>query len=104
MTKIKKYVEQIADELDGAKGYIETALEYKAAGNSPENVARYTKYKDMSIAELGHATNLHQFAVEDIERLKAVYPQIPQEMMDKWEHSHIEFVEKAAWIRQMQSM
>lgn len=100
MTKIKRYVEEIADELDGAKRYIETALEYKAMGNS----ARYSKYKEMSVAEIGHATALHQFAVEDIEALKAVYPEIPQEMMDKWEHAHIDFVEKAAWIRQMQSM
>ena len=28
MTKIKKYVDDIAEELDGAKNYIEKALEY----------------------------------------------------------------------------
>ena len=100
MTKIKKYVEDIREELDGAKHYMECALEYKAAGNS----TRYAKYKEMSIQELGHATNLHEFAVQDIEALKSVYPEIPQEMMDKWDHAHIDFVEKAAWIRQMQSM
>ena len=33
MTKIKKYVEDIKDELDGAKHYMETALEYKAMGD-----------------------------------------------------------------------
>ena len=100
MTKIKKYVEGITDELDGAKEYIEKALECKAAGNSE----RYNGYKDMSIAELGHATRLHQYAVQDIEQLKTVYPDIPQEMMDKWERAHKEFVEKTAWIKQMQSM
>lgn len=100
MTKIKKYAEEIAEELDGAKHYIETALEYKATGNTE----RYSGYKEMSIAELGHATRLHQYAVQDIERLKAVYPEIPSEMLDKWNRSHVDYVEKAAWIKQMQAM
>ena len=100
MNKIKKYVEDIAEELDSAKEYMEKALEYKASGNQ----TRYTKYKEMSIQELGHAMNLHEFAVQDIEQLKAVYPNIPQEMMDKWDRAHIDYVEKAAWIKQMQTM
>lgn len=100
MTKIKKYVEQIAEELDDAKGYMETALEYKAMGNT----TRYTKYKEMSMQELNHAMNLHEFAVQDIEQLKTVYPDVPVDMQDAWDRSHIEFVEKAAWIKQMQAM
>jgi hypothetical protein len=100
MTKIKKYVENIAEELDGAKDYIEKALEYKASGNN----MRYTKYKEMSIQELGHAMTIHEMAAQDIEQLKAVYPDIPHEMMEKWEDAHKDFVEKAAWIKQMQAM
>ena len=100
MTKIKKYVEDIAEELDGAKKYMETALEYKASGDA----GRYAKYKEMSIQELAHAMNLHDFAAQDIEKLKTVYPDIPQNMMEKWEKSHVNYVEKAAWIRQMQAM
>ena len=100
MNKIKKYVKQIEDELDGAKNYMEKALEYKASGNSD----RYNGFKDMSIAELGHATRLHQYAVQDIDALKAVYPEIPSGMMKKWEDAHVNYVEKAAWIKQMQSM
>lgn len=100
MTKIKKYVEDIAEELEGAKHYIEKALEYKASGDSN----RYTRYKEMSIQELGHATSIHEFAVQDINRLKEVYPEIPQKMMEKWEHAHADFIEKAAWIKQMQAM
>lgn len=99
MTKIKKYVDEIAEELDSAKNYIEKALEYKASGNP-----RYTRFKEMSVQELSHAQTLHEFAVQDIEQLRAVYPEIPQKMMDKWDKAHVEFVEKAAWIRQMQSM
>ena len=100
MNKIKRYVEDINDELDGAKHYIECALEYKAQGDS----SRYSKYKEMSLQEMAHSQNLHQFAVEDIMKLKAVYPDIPQEMLDKWDHAHVEYVEKSAWIKQMQSM
>ena len=100
MTKIKKYVEGITEELDGAKKYIEKALEYKSMGNGD----RYNGYKAMSIQELEHANRLHDYAVQDIEQLKSVYPEIPQKMMDAWEKSHVDFVEKTAWIRQMQAM
>ena len=100
MTKIKRYVDDIADELKDAKKYMEIALEYKAAGDG----ARYNTYKDMSVQELAHSSNLHQFAVQDIEKLKAVYPDIPSDMMEKWNKAHVEYVEKAAWIKQMQAM
>ena len=60
--------------------------------------------QEMSVQELEHGNHLHQFAVKDIEKLKSVYPEIPTDMMDKWEHAHKEYVEKAAWIKQMQSM
>lgn len=100
MNKIKKYAEHISDELDGAKEYIEKALDYKLRGDS----IRYNKYKEMSMQELGHASAIHEFAVQDIDNLQKVFPEVPQEMLDKWEHSHNEFVERAAWIRQMQSM
>ena len=100
MKKIKDYVDKIDDELNGAKEYIEKALWYKSKGDTN----RYTKFKEMSIQELGHANNIHQFAVEDIEQLEKVYPDIPQAMMDKWTESHNRYIEKAAWIKQMQSM
>ena len=100
MTKIKKYVDDIAEELHDSKCYMEKALEYKAMGNAD----RYNGYKEMSIQELAHAMRLHEYAVQDIEQLKTVYPDVPQKMMDAWEKSHVEYVEKAAWIKQMQAM
>lgn len=100
MKKIKDYVDNIEDELCSAKEYIEKALWYKAKGNSD----RYSRYKDMSLQELGHANNLHTFAMEDISELEKVIVDIPQEMLDKWNKSHNEFVEKTAWIKQMQNM
>lgn len=100
MNKIKKYAENICDELDGAKDYIERALEWKVRGDT----TRYNTYKEMSAQELSHANALHEFAVQDIDELKRVIPDVPQEMLDMWEHEHKMFVEKAAWIRQMHSL
>ena len=105
MTKIKKYVDQISEELHDSKCYMEKALEYKALGNSSSrNMDRYNGYKTMSVQELEHAMRLHQYAIEDIDQLKMVYPDIPVDMQNKWDRSHAEFVEKAAWLKQMQSM
>ena len=100
MKKIKDYVEKIDDEIDGAKEYIEKALWYKAKGDTN----RYAKYKEMSMQELNHASNIHQFATEDIAELERVYPDIPQDMMDKWSTAHKKYIEKAAWIKQMLAM
>lgn len=100
MTKIKRYVDGIAEELESAKDYMEKALENKTVGNTN----RYTKYKEMSVQELSHAMALHEFAAQDIEQLKTVYPEIPTKMLEKWDRSHKEYVEKAAWIKQMQAM
>ena len=100
MTKIKKLIAHLDDESEGAKEYAEKSLEYKALGNSD----RYTKYRQMANDELNHAMIIHEIAVQDIEALKAVYPQIPNEMMDKWETAHKVYVERVAWIKQMLSM
>lgn len=100
MTKIKKYVEGIADELCSAKEYAEKYLWYKAKSNS----TRANRYKDMAMQELEHANNLHDFAMEDISLLEKVYPEVPDDMMNTWEKSHSEFVEKTAWVKQMLSM
>ena len=100
MKKIKDYIEKMNDEIDGAKEYIEKALWYKAKNDTN----RYTKYKEMSIQELGHAMIIHQFASEDIAELERVYPDIPEEMQDKWNKAHNEYVDKVAWIKQMQNM
>lgn len=100
MTKIKKYVDNMAEELADAQEYIEKALWYKAKGDQ----TRFAKYKEMSAQELNHATMIHDMAVQDIEALASVYPEIPDKMLDRWNKAHAEFVEKAAWIRQMHQM
>ena len=100
MKKIKDYIDKINDEIDGAKEYIEKALLYKAKGDNN----RYVKYKEMSIQELGHAMTIHQFAAEDVSELEKTFPDIPEDMKDAWDKSHNIYVDKVAWIKQMQSM
>lgn len=97
MTKIKKYVADIKEELKDAQDYIEKALWHKAAGDQN----RFAKYKEMSAQELNHAAILHDMAVQDIAALDAVYPDIPIKMLEAWNNAHTEYVEKVAWIKQM---
>lgn len=99
MRSIKAYVEHIDEELEGAKDYAEKYVEAKAKGN----VSMANKYKEMASDELRHAGYVHEFAVAEIDALSKVYTP-PVEMQKKWEESHREYVEKAAWIRQMLSM
>ena len=99
MRSIKAYVEHIDEELEGAKDYAEKYVEAKAKGN----MSMANKYKEMASDELRHAGYVHEFAVAEIDALSRVYTP-PVEMQKKWEESHKEYVEKAAWIRQMLSM
>ena len=99
MTRIKKLADEIKDELCSAKDYAEEALYYKAKGNTEW----YKRYATMSEQELGHASILHDRVVSEIEQLRAVMTP-PEEMMQKWDHEHKEYVEKAAWVKQMLAM
>lgn len=99
MTIIKKYVEDIEEELEGAKEYAEKYVECKVK----DNMAAANRYKEMAMDELKHSSYLHEWAVAEIEKISKVYTP-PVEMMEKWEKSHREYVEKTAWIKQMLSM
>lgn len=99
MKKIQELVDQIDEEIDGAKNYAETYLDYKAKGNGTWS----SKYKTMSEDELRHATTLHERAVGEIEELSKVYTP-PVDMQKAWDESHKMYVEKVAWIKQMLAM
>ena len=99
MTKIKKLVEAIDEEICGAKEYAEKYVEHKAAGNM--NWAN--KFKEMANDELRHATILHDKATEDINELNKVFKPT-MEMQKMWDDSHVAYVEKVAWIKQMLQM
>ena len=96
MTTIKKYVDKIKDELEGARDYAEKYVEYKVK----DNMHSANRYKEMANDELKHAMYEHEWAVKAIEKMRShITP--PAEMLEKWEKAHKEYVQDAAWIRQM---
>lgn len=99
MTRIKKLADEIKDELSSAKEYAEEYLTYKAKGNA----TWANRYREMSTDELKHAGFIHDRAVEEIEELRNVYTP-PEDMLQKWEHEHRDYIEKTAWIKQMLAM
>lgn len=99
MKKINKLVKMIDEELDGAKCYAEKYVEYKAIGDSTWS----NRFKEMANDELRHANNIYDLAMQEIEELNKVFV-APPEMQEKWDESHIEYVDKAAWIKQMLAM
>ncbi len=99
MTKIKKYAEHIADEIEGAKEYAEKYVECKSKGD----MQWANRFKEMANDELKHANYLHEKATQEIDELSAVFKPT-EEMQEKWNHCHKEFVEKTAWIKQMLAM
>lgn len=96
MKFIKKLVDHLDEEIEGAKEYAEKYVECKAKGN----MSRANKYKEMAQDELKHATYIHEMAVAEIEELRKIYTP-PAEMLEKWEKAHKEYVEKVAWVKQM---
>lgn len=99
MRVIKKYADQIKDELCSAKEYAEKYLYNKAKGNS--KWAKY--YFDMAQDEIKHANHIHEIAMDEIESLQQYYTPT-EEMREAWEKSHAEYVEKTAWIKKMLEM
>jgi hypothetical protein len=99
MKVIKKYVEAIEEEIEGAASYAEQYVEAKAKND----MSRANRYKEMASDELKHAMYLHEWAVAEVEAISKVYTP-PVEMEEKWKHAHKAYVEKVAWVRQMLAM
>jgi hypothetical protein len=99
MRHIKKWVDMLDEEIEGAKDYAEKYVECKVKGHS----TRANKFKEMAHDELKHCGYIHEMAVQDIEELRKVYTP-PAEMQEAWDKAHKHYVEKVAWIRQMLDM
>jgi phage-related protein len=95
---IEKMIEALEDEIHGAKKYAEKYIENMAKGNN----SRAVKYKEMAHDELKHAEYIRDFAVQEVDELRAVY-QIPVEVEEKWAHSLKHFMECMGAVRQMLS-
>lgn len=97
MKSIQTLADHIKDEVCDAKTYAENYVEEKVNGNT----AFANKYKEMATDELKHAGYLHEMVVSLINKIKSSGIQYPQEMEEKWKSVHAEYVDKAAWVKQM---
>lgn len=97
MERIKKFADHIKDEICDAKTYAENYVQAKVDGNS----SAATKYKEMASDELKHAGYLHEMVVSEINKIKSTGIQYPAEMEERWNTVHKEYVDKAAWVKQM---
>lgn len=100
MKHIQEYVEKIKDELEDAKDYAEKAAYWKYEGNA----SRQKYYYEMANDELKHAKMIHDLAVEDINKMKEQGYTAPEKMQEAWMLSHAEYVDKAAWVKQILTM
>lgn len=99
MKIIKKYVDRIVDEIDGANDYTECYINAKIDNNIP----LAEKYHKMALDELNHMKINHEIAVEKIEAAKR-YFQPTEEMLEMWEETHERYVETVDMITKALSM
>ena len=93
MKVIKELVDHIKEEVEGAFEYANKYAEFKVLG-SP----RASTYRQMAYDELSHADKIHEFAVEEIQKARAVMTP-PADMEEKWSHEHKKFIEDVAKIK-----
>ena len=82
MKIIEKMIDDIMEEVEGAREYAEKYIEAKARGN----MSRAMKYKQMAHDEMAHAETVYEFAENDIEALKRVYT-LSADDEEAWEHA-----------------
>lgn len=99
MKIIEKMLEQLMEEVEGAKEYAEKYIECKARGN----MVRANRYKEMAGDELKHAGYLRDFDVADLDELKKVYTMSDEEESE-WEHGHRRINEQMAIVKNILSM
>jgi hypothetical protein len=99
MKIIRKYVEQISEEVEGAMDYAERFVEQKAMGRT----ARASKFREMANDELNHAHNIRDMATEDIAGLNSMGA-LSVEDDEKWSAALKKCIEKIALIKQILSL
>lgn len=99
MTIIKEYVDRIDEELNDSKHYAEEYVLAKSENDS----YWMNRYREMAEDELRHSEYIHELAVKKIQELKSIMTP-PAKMLERWEAAHVNYVDKAAWIKQMLSL
>lgn len=103
MRKLLEYIDQMNEEIETAKDYAETYLEYKVDNQNKRSEEFATKYKSMAEDEIKHAIFLNDVATLRVSEVNEVYT-LPVDVLDVWNSSHQRLVEKIAWLKQMLTM
>ena len=96
MKEIKKISEQIDAELEDAEKYLKCAMKYKESRPALADV-----YYDLSVAEMGHVTMLHEAGVKLINEYSASNP-IPEGMQAVYDYLHERQIKWASKIKARQ--
>ena len=99
MKLIEKLSEFIEDEIEGARCYAKTALEYK---DSKPELARIMY--NLSAQELQHMNDLHALVVEVIDDYRKDKGEPPTQMRAIYDYLHSRHIDEAAEVRTLQSM
>lgn len=99
MKILDEMIEELKEEVEGAREYAEKYVEAKALNNMP----RAAKYKEMAHDELKHATIIRGFAMEDAESIKRVHT-LTEEEAHHWEHCHKKINDEIAMVNHILSM
>ncbi len=89
MKEIKKISEQIDAELEDAEKYLKCAFK-----NKESNPILADMYYDLSVAEMGHVTILHEASVKLINEYKGQIPEGMQPLYDYLHDRHIKWARK----------
>lgn len=99
MKLIKHMIEQMHEELEGAKEYIECAMNHKTDHPVIANM-----YYEMSLTEIAHFESLHKSVVSLIDEVKAKGEEPPIAMMAIYEYEHEKAIKEMTKIKIMQEM
>ena len=99
MKEIKELVEEIREEMEGAKHYAEQAAKLKST-----DAVRSEMYADMARQELSHIDKLHNMAVKKIETHRSGGHEVPEAMQAVWDWEHEKMIKHVAKIKAMLDM
>ncbi len=99
MQIIKKLVEMIEDELEGAEEYAKEANHYKT-----ENAGLSNTFYEIAQQEMKHVSMLHDQVAAIIKRHREDHGEPPAAMMAVWEWEHEKHIEEAAEVRRLLEM
>ena len=99
MKIIKVLAEQITDEVEGAVEYAKMALEQKGVDNELSKL-----YYELAKTEYTHVQKLHEASIRKINEAKTSGANPPQYMLDKWDETHTQLIDRMAKVKTFMDM